>query len=199
MRTIAGTTRSAHRTREDGWRSSRALRTVITFQSGFTANLGTIARAGRQEGRHLFGPSSTTPRSSTAAGSRAHASCRTSTATRPALEAAIEENAGTYRRALLVTDGVFSMDGDIAPLPALYEVANEVRAHVHGGRRPRRGRAGHGRPRHRGPLRHARQGGYRGRHAVEGLRRGRRPGGRQQDDRRTGCASAAGRSCSPRP
>ncbi|MCD6290660.1 MAG: glycine C-acetyltransferase [Anaerolineae bacterium] len=35
----------------------------------------------------------------------------------------IEENLPNYRRGLLITDGVFSMDGDIAPLDKLYEVA----------------------------------------------------------------------------
>jgi glycine C-acetyltransferase len=29
-------------------------------------------------------------------------------------------------RAMIITDGVFSMDGDIAPLPALYEIAEET-------------------------------------------------------------------------
>ncbi|RLC63948.1 MAG: 8-amino-7-oxononanoate synthase, partial [Chloroflexota bacterium] len=38
-------------------------------------------------------------------------------------ERVIKENIGNYRRGLLVTDGVFSMDGDIAPLDKLHEVA----------------------------------------------------------------------------
>jgi glycine C-acetyltransferase len=37
----------------------------------------------------------------------------------------ISENLPKYRRGLLVTDGVFSMDGDIAPLDQLYEVAEK--------------------------------------------------------------------------
>jgi glycine C-acetyltransferase len=37
----------------------------------------------------------------------------------------IRDNLPKYRRGLLVTDGVFSMDGDIAPLDELYEVAEE--------------------------------------------------------------------------
>ncbi len=38
-------------------------------------------------------------------------------------ERVVKENIGNYRRGLLVTDGVFSMDGDIAPLDKLYEIA----------------------------------------------------------------------------
>ena len=38
-------------------------------------------------------------------------------------EAKIKENLPKFRRGLLISDGVFSMDGDIAPLDELYEVA----------------------------------------------------------------------------
>ncbi len=38
------------------------------------------------------------------------------------LEAKIQEHLPQYRRGLMVTDGVFSMDGDIAPLDSLYAV-----------------------------------------------------------------------------
>jgi glycine C-acetyltransferase len=40
-------------------------------------------------------------------------------------EAKIKEHLPQYRRGLLVTDGVFSMDGDIAPLDKLYEVCEQ--------------------------------------------------------------------------
>jgi glycine C-acetyltransferase len=38
-------------------------------------------------------------------------------------ERVIKENLPQFRRAMLITDGVFSMDGDIAPLDKLYEIA----------------------------------------------------------------------------
>ena len=41
------------------------------------------------------------------------------------LEAQIKEHLPNYRRGLMVTDGVFSMDGDVAPLDELYEVASK--------------------------------------------------------------------------
>jgi glycine C-acetyltransferase len=121
VRSIAGTT-DLHVELEKRLAGFKGAEDVITFQSGFTANLGAIAAlVGKED--VIFSDRFN------------HASiidgCRLSGATivayghndPAALEAAINANAGTYRRALLVTDGVFSMDGDIAPLPALYEVA----------------------------------------------------------------------------
>ena len=40
-------------------------------------------------------------------------------------EAKIKEHLPSYRRGLLVTDGVFSMDGDVAPLDKIYEVCEK--------------------------------------------------------------------------
>jgi glycine C-acetyltransferase len=39
------------------------------------------------------------------------------------LEAKIKENLPQFRRGIMISDGVFSMDGDVAPLDKLYEVA----------------------------------------------------------------------------
>ena len=43
------------------------------------------------------------------------------------LEKLIKE-ANTFRRRLIITEGVFSMDGDIAPLPEIYEIAKKYDA-----------------------------------------------------------------------
>ena len=123
VRSIAGTT-DLHVELEKRLAKFKGAEDVITFQSGFTANLGTIsALVGKED--VIFSDRLN------------HASiidgCRLSGAKiiaydhndPAALEAAIKEAAATYRRALIVTDGVFSMDGDIAPLPALYEVAKK--------------------------------------------------------------------------
>ena len=40
----------------------------------------------------------------------------------------LSSESATFRRRLIVTDGVFSMDGDIAPLPDIYEVATHYNA-----------------------------------------------------------------------
>src|SRR5512136_2271976 len=123
VRTIAGTT-DLHVELEKRLARFKGVEDAITFQSGFVANLGTIAAlVGKEDA--IFSDRLN------------HASiidgCRLSGArivayehnNPEALEMLLKENAGSYRRALLVTDGVFSMDGDIAPLPALYEVASQ--------------------------------------------------------------------------
>jgi glycine C-acetyltransferase len=123
VRSIAGTT-DLHVQLEQRLAKFKGAEDVITFQSGFTANLGTIsALVGKED--VIFSDRLN------------HASiidgCRLSGAKivayehndPGALEDAIKEHASNFRRALIVTDGVFSMDGDIAPLPDLYEVAQK--------------------------------------------------------------------------
>jgi glycine C-acetyltransferase len=123
VRSIAGTM-DLHVQLEQRLAKFKGAEDVITFQSGFTANLGTIsALVGKED--VIFSDRLN------------HASiidgCRLSGAKivayehndPSALEDVIKDNASNFRRALIVTDGVFSMDGDIAPLPDLHEVAKK--------------------------------------------------------------------------
>ncbi len=122
VRTIAGTM-ALHVELEQRLAAFKRAEDCITFQSGFTANLGTIpALVGR--GDVIFSDELN------------HASiidgCRLSRATTVRyahndVDDLRRQIAATtdYNRRMIITDGVFSMDGDIAPLDKLAEVAEE--------------------------------------------------------------------------
>lgn len=122
VRSIAGTM-DIHLELERRLAAFKGVEAAITFQSGFAANLATIpALVGKED--VIF--SDELNHASIIDGSRLSGAriVRFAHADAADLERVIRENADTYRRGLLITDGVFSMDGDIAPLDKLYEVAN---------------------------------------------------------------------------
>jgi len=123
VRTIAGTM-SIHLELEEKIARFKHVEASVVFQSGFTANAGTVqAILGRED--------------VIISDQLNHASlidgCRLSRAEikvfphkdLEACESILKEIAGRGCRKLLVTDGVFSMDGDIAPLPQLVELAEK--------------------------------------------------------------------------
>jgi len=123
VRSIAGTM-DLHVQLEQRLAKFKGAEDVITFQSGFTANLGTIsALVGKED--VIF--SDRLNHASIIDGSRlSGAKIIPYEHNDPsALEDAIKDNASNFRRALIITDGVFSMDGDMAPLPDLVEVARK--------------------------------------------------------------------------
>ena len=122
VRTIAGTM-SIHRELEKRVAAFKHSDAAISFQSGFVANLATIAAlVGKEDA--IF--SDELNHASIIDGSRLSGAriIRYNHCDPLHLEQVIKENEGNYRKALIVTDGVFSMDGDIAPLDRLYEIAN---------------------------------------------------------------------------
>ncbi len=122
VRTIAGTM-TIHRELEKRVAVFKHSDAAISFQSGFVANLATIAAlVGKEDA--IF--SDELNHASIIDGCRLSGAriIRFNHCDPLHLEQVIKENEGSYRRALIVTDGVFSMDGDIAPLDRLYEIAN---------------------------------------------------------------------------
>ena len=126
VRTIAGTM-DLHLDLEKRLASFKGVEGAITFQSGFNANLAVIpALVGKSD--VIFSDELN------------HASiidgCRLSGAkiVRYAhcdpgdLNRALLEHRENYPRALVVTDGVFSMDGDVAPLDEIFQVSKKHNA-----------------------------------------------------------------------
>lgn len=125
VRTIAGNM-AIHQQLEAELAAFKHTEAALLFQSGFTANAGTVAALlGREDvvvsdelnhasiidGCRLSGADKKVfPHGNVGAARHMLAECRGA------------------RRVLLITDGVFSMDGDIAPLRALVEAAEEFGA-----------------------------------------------------------------------
>jgi glycine C-acetyltransferase len=122
VRTIAGTM-DLHLQLERRLAAFKGVEAAVTFQSGFNANLATIpALVGK--GDLIF--SDELNHASIIDGARLSRAeiIRYNHADASDLRKKIADAPATGRR-LIVTDGVFSMDGDIAPLPDIYAVARD--------------------------------------------------------------------------
>jgi glycine C-acetyltransferase len=121
VRTIAGTM-TMHEELERRFAEFKQAEDALMFQSGFTANAGTVAAVLDREDVII---SDRLNHASIIDGgrlSRAEIKVFDHKDAQHADEL-LAETARPGRRQLLITDGVFSMDGDIAPLPDLVEVA----------------------------------------------------------------------------
>jgi glycine C-acetyltransferase len=126
VRSIAGTM-ELHVQLDQRLAAFKGVESAITFQSGFNANLGCIpALVGK--GDAIF--SDELNHASIIDGSRLSGAqiLRYSHCDPEDLEHSLEENRANFNRALVITDGVFSMDGDVAPLDRVFEVANRYEA-----------------------------------------------------------------------
>ena len=123
VRSIAGTM-DLHLELEKRLASFKGVEAAITFQSGFNANLGTIpALVGKEDA--IF--SDELNHASIIDGARLSGAkiIRYAHCNPDDLDCQLNEQRGAYPRALVVTDGVFSMDGDIAPLDKIYQVCQK--------------------------------------------------------------------------
>lgn len=100
---------------------------VMSFQSGFNCNAGTI-QAITEKGDLII--SDELNHASIIDGARLSRADKTifKHADMNSLETVLKENRDKYRNMLIITDGVFSMDGDIAPLPDIVGLAEKYGA-----------------------------------------------------------------------
>jgi glycine C-acetyltransferase len=123
VRTIIGTM-SIHNELERKLAEFKHTEAAVVFQSGFTCNSGVIpVLVG--EGDAII--SDELNHASIIDGCRLTKAVthRYKHADMADLQRVLAETEGKYRRRMIITDGVFSMDGDIAPLPEIVALAEQ--------------------------------------------------------------------------
>ena len=127
VRTIAGTM-TLHNELEEKLARFKHTEASLTFQSGYATNLGVIAAIMQEDDMII---SDELNHASIIDGIRL---CKSPRKIYPhkdmaGLRRVLEESRGA-NKVMVVSDGVFSMDGDIAPLPKIVDLAEEFGAFV---------------------------------------------------------------------
>ncbi|MDR2179145.1 MAG: glycine C-acetyltransferase [Synergistaceae bacterium] len=122
VRTIAGTM-DLHLELEKRLAKFKGAEAAVTFQSGFCANLAVIPTL-TDEGDLIFSDSLNHASIIDASRLSKGKVVRYEHSDMNDLRAKLKANAGPGKK-LLITDGVFSMDGDVARLPEIVEIAEE--------------------------------------------------------------------------
>lgn len=126
VRSIAGTM-DLHIRLEERMAAFKGVEAAITFQSGFNANVAVIpALVGKEDA--IF--SDELNHASIIDGCRLSGAriIRYAHCDPDDLERVLKAERANYPKAMVITDGVFSMDGDIAPLDRIYEVVQKYDA-----------------------------------------------------------------------
>src|SRR5256885_5537640 len=123
VRTIAGTMK-VHMELEEQIARFKNVEACVVFQSGFTANAGTVAAV---LGKEDLIVSDELNHASIIDGARLSKAAIKVFKHKDVsdCERILQESANWNGQKLIISDGVFSMDGDIAPLPALCDLAEK--------------------------------------------------------------------------
>jgi glycine C-acetyltransferase len=126
VRTVSGTM-SIHMELEEKIARFKNVEACVVFQSGFTANAGTVSAI---LGKDDFIISDELNHASIIDGARLSGATKKIFRHKDIAHAEelLKEVAGQPGRKLIISDGVFSMDGDIGPLPALCDLAEKYGA-----------------------------------------------------------------------
>lgn len=126
---LVGGHRDLHRQLEQAIANLKQTEDALVFSSGYLANLGAIASIVGQRDLILSDKynHSSLKNGATLSGAQTveYDHCNVED-----LKAQLEQNRASYRKCLIVTDSIFSMDGDLCPLPQLLDLAKQFNCMV---------------------------------------------------------------------